>query len=68
LLVQVFTSGQGQTLFLADPAVVQAAVRWVQGLQEGGLTDIQTPLIKAVQILTAARGVPYIFLITDGKL
>ena len=42
-------------------------VRW-RGAQVGGSTNIQQPLMTAVQHLSIAKGVPYIFLITDGAV
>lgn len=36
--------------------------------QAGGVTDILTPLQQAVQALAGCKGVPYIFLITDGAV
>ena len=37
-------------------------------MNERGTTDIQTPIELALKVLMQARGVPYIFLLTDGAV
>ena len=55
-------------LVLAEPAALEAAFRWIDGLQAASTTEILPPLQNATEMLSAARGVPYIFLVTDGAV
>lgn len=51
----------------ATPENILNCEYWVSNqVQARGLTDIMTPLQRAIQMLRTARGLPTIFLITDG--
>jgi len=48
---------------------IKNAMAWMHStVLARGLTDILTPLQQAMTILAGARGVPYIFLLTDGAV
>lgn len=53
----------------ATPDNIKNALGWMHTtVVARGLTDILTPLQQAMSILSSGRGVPYIFLLTDGAV
>jgi len=55
------------SLMAATPDNTGAATSWIASAVEArGLTDIMAPLQAALSVLQQARGLPFIFLITDG--
>lgn len=53
----------------ASPENVRNAKQWMsETVTARGLTDILTPLQIALGMLDQARGVPYVFLLTDGAV
>ncbi|KAK9807041.1 hypothetical protein WJX72_011563 [[Myrmecia] bisecta] len=57
------------SLLPASAETQAVAKRWVGShLEARGMTDIMTPLLQALEMLKAAKGVPYVFLLTDGAV
>jgi Mg-chelatase subunit ChlD len=55
-------------LIEASPENRLAAMKWVQAdLTARGTTDINAPLQRALKLLDGARGLPFVFLLTDGR-
>lgn len=53
----------------ATPENTRNAKQWMsETVTARGLTDILTPLQMALAMLENARGVPYVFLLTDGAV
>eukprot|EP00210_Caulerpa_lentillifera_P006474 g6186.t1 len=53
----------------ASPENIHSAKEWVRmTVLARGLTDILMPLRQAMNILSTSRGVPYVFLLTDGAV
>lgn len=46
----------------------EQACLWCESIQPAGLTEIMDPLRKAVELLEQTKGLPFVFLITDGAV
>eukprot|EP00210_Caulerpa_lentillifera_P007645 g7299.t1 len=59
----------GEWLADATQKNIESAKEWVEAtvVAKGG-TDIMTPLKQARNVLASARGIPFVFLLTDGAV